>query len=128
MKHLVLTIIFIFALATQALAGGDVYFGRFFDSRMSGGPSGANPNYVAGVKLDEPMLHDYLTPYLGLETLMDAQNSDGSFHPISIRYTVGVNVKVYDRFYVAGERMCWHPVDHGAYVDQYWLVKGGYRW
>jgi len=125
MKKLILLSLLL--ISTSAFAGGDVYFGKYFQPKISGNPNGSNPQFVAGVKLDQTFL-DRLDPYVQLETLMDAENKDGSFHPISIRYTVGVNLRIVDGFYIGGERMCWHPVDHGGPVDQYWLAKGGYKW
>lgn len=124
MRFLILFLILSFSV--PCFAGGDVYFGKYIDSKFRANPDGGKASYVAGVYLDHKI--SVFTPWLRLETLMDGYNGNGSFHPSSIRYDVGVTVDVWKGTYIDVSRMCWHPVDSGGTVEEYWLVKGGYHW
>ena len=124
------------SVATSAVAGGDVYFGKYIDSKYNARPGGLlmkKATFISGVYLDNEFdfKKAYLPgvkPWLRLETLMDGYNGNGSFHPASIKYDVGVTFDVYKGTYVDVSRMCWHPIDSDGRVEQYWLIKGGYKW
>jgi hypothetical protein len=126
MLNRLILILLVLLIATPCLAGGDVYFGKYLDAKYRSRPDGGNASYVAGVSLDK-QLHIF-KPWLKLETLMDGYNGNGSFHPTSIKYAVGVTVDVWKGTYVDVSRMCWHPIDSGGTVEEYWLVKGGFCW
>ena len=121
-KILLITIL----LPSAAFAGGDIYFGKYIEPHYRACPDGGNAQYVAGIMLDKPL--GRFTPHIELQTLMDDYNGNGTFHPASIKYDLGIRADIYKGTYVDFSRMCWHPVDRGGTVEEYWLVKIGYKW
>lgn len=105
----------------------DVYFGKYINSKYSAQPGGkSNAEYVAGVVVDKKIY--FLTPRAELQTLMDSYNDNGSFHPASIKYDIGVRADIYEGIYADVSRMCWHGIDSVGKTEEYWLVKVGYHW
>lgn len=123
MKTIITAIILITA---TPLFASEIYFGKYFDSAYRSQPDGGTAAYVGGVLLDKQV--SIFKPRLQIETLMDSYNGNGSFHPSSVKYDVGVNIAVYDGTYLDVSRMCWHPVDAVGSTEEYWLIKAGYKW
>lgn len=121
-----LFIIIITLITATTASASEIYFGKYVASTQRSSPDGGTAQYVSGVILDKQL--DRFTPRLQIETIMDAYNGNGSFHPASVRYEVGISAAIYDGTYIDVSRSCWHPVDAAGSVEEYWLVKGGYRW
>ena len=136
MKKFVLALILLLLPYTASALDLTVYGGKYFDAVNFGLPGTNNSAFVAGVDVRESFFNGHIQPYTKLETLMDQENSDnalgvaGSFHPISIKYTAGVDIPVYDGFGVRVEHMCWHSmgVDYWqAPTEQYTMVSLFYK-
>lgn len=113
---------------------GKVTFGRYFNAEnVRSCPDGGLAEFRSQVEVGHAMrfLGGTIRPYLNLTTLMDRYNGDGSFHPASIIYSLGLDweKQITDRLYfMAGfSHHCWHPVDSGGTVDQADNVEIGFR-
>ena len=123
-----LPLLFVLAAVQPALAlDGSVYFRRLFGSTLADGPQRISvARFVSGVEVRERFWR--LEPYVNIETRMDEMYRDATFHPTSVRYTVGGKLLVAPRLSVTLERMCWHPVDTNGPVEQYWGVEVRWSW
>lgn len=127
MRALGLAVFFI-CIPTLVFAGGDVYLGGYLAPRHNGDASGSREaRYVAGLSFDKTF-YDRMSLFVKWETQMDSANADGSFRPVSIKYDVGADVKIYDGAYIGASRMCWHPVNKGGVASSHWLIRAGFRW
>ena len=124
-KTILMVLILCLIPATAMALDGEVYFGFLMDSTLRAYPDGGRARYVSGVELGQRI--DIFRPYLKLETLMDSYNGDGSFHPASIRYDIGISADIYRGLYIKGSRMCWHPVDRAGSTEEYWQIRIGYK-
>ncbi len=125
-KLLIIIPLFFFPVVSFAL-DGEVYFGQFFDSNMRASPDGGTAKWISGIELGHKMdVKIILRPYLKLETYMDKWHGD-SFHPSSIKYDVGINAELYKGIYIDILRSCWHPIDRWGKVEQYYLLKMGWK-
>ena len=105
---------------------GDVYAGMYFDSTLSSSPLHDDyAKYVNGITVGHNIKK--LRGYVNVETLSDAYNGDGSFHPDSVKYTVGLRYNLWKGLDVVTEHSCWHPVDGAGHVEQYNLIKFNYH-
>jgi len=119
-----LTVILLKSATSEA---SEVYAGKYFGSSYQTSAGGKAAEYVAGIMLDKKLLDGRLIPHVLVETLMDKYNDNGSFHPAAIKYDIGLKVRIYDKLFVDGSRMCLHPVDKAGAVEQYWMLKLGYE-
>lgn len=106
----------------------EVYAGKLFEVRNYGLTNSHNPGFVSGLKVSEDLLWGFVTPSLGVETLMDGSRDTNSlvigsgFQPTSVKYDVAVAFNVYKGFGIRGEHMCWHGIGntmYGAATQQY---------
>jgi len=124
---IVLTLSLTVILLKSAAFGSEVYAGKYFGSSYQTSAGGKAAEYVAGIMLDKKLLDGRLIPHVLVETLMDKYNDNGSFHPAAIKYDIGLKVRIYDKLFVDGSRMCLHPIDKAGAVEQYWMLRVGYE-
>ena len=115
-------------------ADGKVCFGYYFDqNNLRSRPDGGLASFRSEVEIGQslPCLTGKIRPYVNLVTLMDAYNDDGSFHPASIRYTLGIGwEKQLSRrihFFTSLQHFCWHPVDAEGTVESTNYIEFGFR-
>lgn len=120
--------------AVSHAVDGMITFGTFFDAQnVRLRPDGGQAEYQSEIKLGHrfAFLHGFLRPFVDLTTFMDGHNGDGSFHPGSIRYDVGLSweTKVNKRlfFLTSLRHYCWHPVDANTTVEQANYFEIGFR-
>ena len=113
---------------------GKIAFGYYFDQEeVRAYPDGGLAKYRSEIEIGHRMglFKGDVRPFLSLITLMDDYNDGGSFHPASIRYTVGIGweKKVSKRFFffTSLEHFCWHPVDSDGTVESADYVEIGFR-
>lgn len=104
---------------------GEVYFGKTFDSTLRAYPDGGVAEYAAGIEVGHRV--GRVRGYTAIDTLCDDYNGDGSFHPASVRFDIGLAVNIVDGIWVEASHMCWHPVDGGGSVEQYNMLKAVWR-
>ncbi len=122
-------------LPTTAMAiDGLVSFGTYFNQEnVRAYPDGGKADYRSEVEIGHQMgfLTGTIRPFVNLITLMDAYNDDGSFHPASIRYTVGLGwqrpITRHISFFTAIKHFCWHPVDSDGTVEEGNYFEIGFR-
>ena len=113
---------------------GKIAFGYFFDQEhVRALPDGGLAEYRSEIEIGHRigLFKGEVRPFLNLITLMDEYNDDGTFHPASIRYTVGVGwekqVSKHFRFFTSLEHFCWHPVDSDGTVESANYIEIGFR-
>lgn len=135
MKIWMSVLLMVLALPAAAPAmDGFVAFGAYFDQQnVYSRPDGGEAAYRSEVEIGHRMafLKGYMRPYLNFMTLMDAYNGNGTFHPASINYTVGIG---WERalsqrltFFSRIKHFCWHPVDSNGTVAQANYIEFGFR-
>lgn len=106
---------------------GEVYFGALLDSTVRAQPRGwTSAQFASGVEVGH-LVFDVVRPYVKLDTLMDDYNNNGSFHPASIRYTIGIGARIWEGLHADFSRMCWHTID-GPGTEEAWIIKLSYKW
>jgi len=120
---IVILLLILFSFPVDA---SELYISVLPDSSLRAQPNNTSKaRYTAGLLVDKDL--GDLVPRAKIETLMDATNSDISFHPASVRYEVGVELQLNDGWYADLSRNCWHTID--AYgTEDYWMLKVGVRW
>lgn len=58
---------------------------------------------------------------------MDEYVGNGTFHPMSVKYDLGIEIDLWKGLMFEFEHSCWHPVDIGGTVESYNLYKIKYR-
>jgi hypothetical protein len=107
MKKLILAILLLTATNCMAL-DLEVYGGKIFNARNYGLSGSENPGYKAGIKVSEDFMWGFVTPSLGIETLMDSKRVENSlaiadgFHPTSVRYDAAVDLNIYKGLGIRG--------------------------
>ena len=123
-----------FVPASAHAVDGFASFGAYADqenvySRPDGGQATYKSEVEVGHRVD--FLTGQLRPWVNLITLMDQYNGDGSFHPASIRYTVGIGWEkpLTGRlsFFTSVRHFCWHPIDADGAVAQANYFEVGFR-
>lgn len=118
--------IIIFCSVKAHAFDGDIYAGMYFDSTLSSSPLHDDyAKYVNGITVGHNIKK--LRGYVNVETLSDDYNGDGTFHPDSVKYTVGLRYNIWKGLDVVTEHSCWHPVDGAGHVEQYNLIKFNYH-
>lgn len=113
---------------------GFVSFGTFFDqANVYSRPGGGLAEYKSEIEIGHrmPLFTGTIRPYINLLTLMDAYNGNGSFHPSSIDYTIGLtwekqlsaDLALFTRL----KHFCWHPIDGDGVVAQADYFEIGFR-
>jgi len=121
-------VLFIMCISTQAFALDlNIYAGQYFGEKNTGILGSENPKYVQGTQVSETFLENYLRVYLGYETQMTGQNSDFSFHPDRIAYTVGFDINAYKGFGINLEHLCDHAVSGSGETRQFSLISLFYK-
>ena len=136
-KHVLISLVLVATLGLPAAAqavDGFVSFGKFFDQQnVYAMPGGGLAAYKSEVEVGHrmPLFTGQIRPFVNLVTLMDEHNSDGSFHPASIHYTVGVGwektLSSRISFFTAAKHFCWHPVDSAGLVASGNYIEFGFR-
>lgn len=122
MKTILISIMLLIGFSAQSYGlDGEVYFGKLFDSSLRAEPDGGQASYSAGMEIGHRI--GIIRAYTGIDTLCDEYNDDGTFHPSSVRYEIGIEANVYDGFWIEASHMCWHPVDKSGTVEQYNMIK-----
>ncbi len=120
------TLLFWLLICSTAFAvEGEVYVGQYFNNTARGNPDGDIGKYISGVEIHESF--GRFTPYIQLETIMDKYVSGGAFHPLSIRYDLGIEIDIYKGLSVDINHMCWHPIDRAGTVEQYNMLLFRYK-
>ena len=114
-------------LCSTALAIEDeVYVGQYVGANTARAcPDGEEGKYIAGVEIGEHF--GRFNPFVRIETIMDEYVSGGGFHPISVRYDLGIEVDIYKGIALEFEHSCWHPVDRGGTAESYNLLLLKYK-
>jgi hypothetical protein len=129
-----LTVCFVIVLSFFAVPAhswdGEISFGKFFGSTLDAGPAPIvdHAQYQATIEVGYMMqlwtgdnLRFHVRPWTEVRTLMDERSSSYTFHPSSVRYTVGAQfniLKIKDtRLWLDASHQCWHPVDDKARGD-----------
>jgi hypothetical protein len=128
-----LAILLVLPAACLAL-DGKIAFGCYLaPEHVRAYPDGGLASYRSQVEIGHRMalLTGHLRPFVNLTTLMDQYNDNGSFHPGSIRYTVGIGwekqLSGQFFFFTNVEHFCWHPVDGGGTVESANYIEVGLR-
>ena len=135
LKKTVLLLIIFFAFTSPCLAvDGFVSFGAYFDQEnVRARPDGGEAAYKSEVEIGHRigLFSGQVRPFVNFITLMDEANDNGTFHPASIRYTVGLGwEKALSKrlwFFTTIKHFCWHPVDEGGTVEQANFFEIGFR-
>jgi hypothetical protein len=113
---------------------GFVTFGTFFDQKhVRAYPDGGLAEYKSEIEIGHRMafLTGHIRPHLNLITLMDSYNDNGTFHPSSINYSVGLGwekqLSKHLSFIATLKHFCWHPIDAVGSVAQGNYFEIGFR-
>ncbi len=122
----IMAILLLLCLPVHAV-DGEVYFGMFNRATTTSRayPDGGVREYISGIKIGQEI--NRFRPYLQIETLIDEYVGNGTFHPGSVRYKVGIDINIWDGIYFGAEHDCWHPVDREGTVEEYNLFTIKYR-
>jgi hypothetical protein len=111
---------------------GKLYFGIFDTVDKRAQPDGDTiAKFITGVEIGYTFGKKdniNLRPYTVLETIMDEyHDGEGTFHPASIDYKIGLDLNFYKGLHLIAEHSCWHPVDRAGTVEVYNLIKIEWR-
>ena len=135
-KHLISLIVLLLLIIPSLCFAidGQVSFGTYFDQEnVRARPDGGKASYRSEIEIGHAMglFTGTVRPFVNFITLMDEYNEDGSFHPASIRYTVGIGwekpLSKHLSFFTAIKHFCWHPVDADGTVEQANFFEIGFR-
>ena len=104
---------------------GEIYIGQYANSTARAYPDGGVRDFISGIKIGQQI--NRFRPYLQIETLIDEYVGNGTFHPGSVRYKIGIDVDIWKGIYFGAEHECWHPVDREGTVEEYNLFTIKYR-
>ncbi len=104
---------------------GEIYIGKYGSSTARAYPDGGVREFVAGITVGQTISR--FRPWAQIETIIDDYNNNGTFHPGSVRYRLGIDVDIWKGIYLGIEHECWHPVDRGGTVEEYNLITIKYR-
>ena len=118
-------LIWLLLCSTTFAIEGEIYFGQYIGHNGARAcPDGEVGKYVAGIKIEDHF--GRFNPYGEIKTVMDGYD-DGAFHPISVKYDLGIDVDIWKGIALEFEHSCWHPVDRGGSVESYNLLLLKYK-
>lgn len=115
--------------SANADVNGRLWFGIYDTDTKRAQPDGTTfAKFETGLDIGYTFDKINLRPYTTLITLMDEyHDGEGTFHPASIDFRVGLDWNVYKGLHLIGEHSCWHPIDSGGTVEVYNLIKIEWR-
>lgn len=125
MKKLLITIA-ILAMATPSLAiDGELSFGYYADSTSRAAPDGGE--LIGSVFLEVGHRIENFRLYVNTDRLIDEYQDDFGFHPSSAKFGVGAEYQFKGGVFIKYEHQCWHPIDNGGTVEEYDMIRFGFK-
>lgn len=130
-----LSLLAVLVLPSACLAvDGKVSFGSYQNQQnVRSRPDGGLAEYQSEIEIGHRMglFTGQIRPFVNLITLMDDYNDNGSFHPASINYSVGLGWEKQITgqlfFFTTVKHFCWHAIDTNGPVAQANYFEVGFR-